>query len=116
MPKISFAGMPKAPIEFAAGTDSAGLELVDVYLWIFKRLIDGKDMAPELMPLVYAQRHRGNTDEVSLRAIETKWEQHFTQMPELEDITQEKIEAAQKIIAIEESRRQAAIKGMIASR
>lgn len=116
MPKISFAGMPKTPIEFAAGTDSAGLELVDVYLWIFKRLIDGKDMAPELMPLVYAQRHRGNTDEVSLRAIETKWEQHFTQMPELEDITQEKIEAAQKIIAIEESRRQAAIKGMIASR
>lgn len=116
MPKISFAGMPKTPIEFAAGTDSAGLELVDVYLWIFKRLIDGKDMAPELMPLVYAQRHRGNTDEVSLRAIETRWEQHFTQMPELEDITQEKIEAAQKIIAIEESRRQAAIKGMIASR
>lgn len=116
MPKISFAGMPKTPIEFAAGTDSAGLELVDVYLWIFKRLIDGKDMAPELMPLVYAQRHRGNTDEVSLRAIETRWEQHFTQMPELEDIPQEKIEAAQKIIAIEESRRQAAIKGMIASR
>ena len=35
----------------AAGTESAGLELVDVYLWIFKRLIDGKDMAPELMPL-----------------------------------------------------------------
>ncbi|MDP2780034.1 DUF3800 domain-containing protein [Devosia sp.] len=116
MPKISFAGMPKTPIEFAAGTDSAGLELVDVYLWIFKRLIDGKDMAPGLMPLVYAQRHRGNTDEVSLRAIETRWEQHFTQMPELENIPQEKIEAAQKIIAIEESRRQAAIKGMIASR
>ena len=32
MPKVSFAGMPKTPIEFAAGTDSAGLELVDVYL------------------------------------------------------------------------------------
>jgi hypothetical protein len=116
MPKVSFAGMPKTPIEFAAGTDSAGLELVDVYLWIFKRLIDGKDMARELMPLVHAQRTRGNTDEVSLRAIAERWEPHFSQMPELEDIPHEKIEAAQKIIAIEESRRQGAIKGMIASR
>jgi len=110
MPKISFAGMPKTSIEFAAGTDSAGLELVDVYLWIFKRLIDGKDMAPELMPLVYAQRHRGNTDEVSLRAIEHRWEQHFANAPPLEDMPPEQLEAAREIMAREEreQRRQVA--------
>lgn len=114
MPKVSFAGMPKTPIEFAAGNDSAGLELVDVYLWIFKRLIDGKEMAPELMPLVYAQRHRGNTDEVSLRAIETRWEQHFTNRPPIEDMLPEQLEAAQEIMAKEEQRRQAAVQGMLA--
>lgn len=114
MPKVSFAGMPKTPIEFAAGTDSAGLELVDVYLWIFKRLIDGKDMAPELMPLVYSQRHCGNTDEVSLRAIEARWEQHFTNMPALEDMPPEQIEAAREIMVKEEQRRQAAIQGLLA--
>lgn len=113
MPKVSFAGMPKTPIEFAAGTDSAGLELVDVYLWIFKRLIDGKDMAPELMPLVYAQQHRGNTDEVSLQAIEARWERHFANMPPLEDIPLEQLEAAQIFMAKEEQRRQAAIQGLL---
>jgi Protein of unknown function (DUF3800) len=115
MPKISFAGMPKTPIEFAAGTDSAGLELVDVYLWIFKRLIDGKDMAAELMPLVYAQRHRGNTDEVSLRAIEVRWERHFANMPPLEDMPQEQLEAAREILNQEEARRQQALQGHLAS-
>jgi hypothetical protein len=115
MPKISFAGMPKTPIEFAAGTDSAGLELVDVYLWIFKRLIDGKDMAAELMPLVYAQRHRGNTNEVSLRAIEARWEQHFANMPPLEDMPPEQLEAAREIMDKEEARRQQALRGLLAS-
>lgn len=113
MPKISFVGMPKTPIEFAAGTDSAGLELVDVYLWIFKRLIDGKDMAPELMPLVYAQRHRGNTDEVSLGAIAHRWEQHFANVPPLEDMPPEQIEAAREIMAREERRRQVAVQSRL---
>jgi hypothetical protein len=115
MPKVSFAGMPKTPIEFAAGTDSAGLELVDVYLWIFKRLIDGKDMAAELMPLVYAQRHRGNTDEVSLGAIEARWERHFSEMPPLDDMPQEQIEAARRIMTMEEQRRQIAVQGLLGS-
>lgn len=115
MPKISFAGMPKTPIEFAAGTESAGLELVDVYLWIFKRLIDGKDMAAELLPLVYAQRHRGNTDEVSLRAIEARWERHFANMPALEDMPPEQVEAVREILAKEEARRQQALQGLLAS-
>ena len=113
MPKITFAGMPKTPIEFAAGTESAGLELVDVYLWIFKRLIDGKDMAAELMPLVHAQRTRGNTDEVSLRAIETRWERYFAERPALEDLSQEQISAGRKILAKEEERRQIAVQGLL---
>jgi hypothetical protein len=114
MPKVSFAGMPKSPIEFAAGTDSAGLELVDVYLWIFKRLIDGKDMADELMPLVFAQRNRGNTDEVSLRAIETRWERHFANAPALEDMPPEQLKTALEILAKEEQRRQVAVQGLLA--
>lgn len=78
------------------------------YLWIFKRLIDGKDMAAELMPLVHAQRTRGNTDEVSLRAIEIRWERHFAEIPPLEVMPQAQIEAARAIMDTEERRRQAA--------
>ena len=116
MPKISFAGMPKTPIEFVAGTDSAGLELVDVYLWIFKRLIEGRDMAPELMTLVYAQRHRGYNDEVSLRAIAHRWGQYFANALPLEDMPPERLEAARENIAREEQRRQVAVQSLQAAR
>ena len=112
LPQISFAGMPKTPIEFAAGTDSAGLELVDVYLWIFKRLVEGKEMAAELMPLFYGQQARGRTDEVSLRAIAHRWENYFAQMPELEDMPQAQIEAARSIMEMEEMRRKEATIGL----
>jgi hypothetical protein len=110
MPKISFAGMPKTPIEFVAGTDSAGLELVDVYLWIFKRFMEGKSMAAELMPLIYNQRHRGNTDEVSLRAIEARWARHFANMPELEDIPPQQLAEGRALLDKEEVRRRQALK------
>lgn len=115
MPKVSFAGMPKTPIEFMAGTDSAGLELVDVYLWIFKRIFDGKDMAAELMPLVHTQLTRGNTDVVSLEAISNRWKQHFAQVPPLEDMSPAQIEAARKIMDTEEQRRQVAIQSLLTS-
>jgi hypothetical protein len=85
------------------------------YLWIFKRLIDGKDIAAELMPLVYAQRHRGNTDEVSLRAIEARWERHFSNMPPLEDMPPEQLDAVREIMDKEEARRQQALQGLLAS-
>ena len=68
------------------------------------------------MPLVQAQKTRGNIDEVSLRAIAERWRLYFAQMPELEDMPQEKIQAAQKIIADAEAHRQASIQGIIASR
>lgn len=109
MPKISFASMPKTPIEFAAGTDSAGLELVDIYLWIFKRVFEGKEMAKQLMPLYNCQLARGNTDEVSLKAISLRWEKYFTQMPALEDFSQEQLAAARAIMDSEERRRQSAV-------
>jgi hypothetical protein len=113
MPKLSLAGMPKTPIEFAAGTDSAGLELVDIYLWIFKRIVEGKDMAEQLMPLFHGQLARGKTDEVSLKAISHRWEKYFTQIPPLEDLPHERILTARAIMSIEEKRRQIAVQGLL---
>jgi hypothetical protein len=113
MPKINFDGMPKTPIEFAAGSDSAGLELVDVYLWIFKRIIERKEMAAELMPLFDGQLTRGRTDEVSLRAIDHRWEKFFAELPQMEEMTEAQVAAAHSIMETEEKRRQQAIQGFL---
>lgn len=112
MPKVSFAGMPDTPIEFVAGTDSAGLELVDLYLWIFKRVHEGKDVAPELLPLLGIQGASGDTDEISLEGIERRWTPYFKAQGKLEDLPAEQIAAAREILALQETRRQMALQGL----
>lgn len=105
MPEVNFQGMPTIPIEFKAGTESAGLELVDVYLWIFKRVLERKEIPEELYPLVNQQLQRGRTDEVSLSAIATRWTEWERNLPPLSDMTEEQLARGQEIHEIEERRR-----------
>lgn len=69
MPAISFDGMPDVSLEFRSGDACVGLELVDIYLWVFKRIFERKTIANELRPLFEAQIGRGNYDEISHEAI-----------------------------------------------
>ncbi len=108
LPEVTFKGMPTIPITFSAGTASAGLELVDLNLWIFKRLIEGKDLAHETQGIVAHQIGRGRTDEVSLNAIANRWEKWFEKLP---DPTGKQLEKARELIAFDENRRLAAISG-----
>ncbi|TGP85619.1 MULTISPECIES: DUF3800 domain-containing protein [unclassified Mesorhizobium] len=81
MPTFDYSLMPEVPPTFTPGDASAGLELVDITLWITKRLEDDKPVSPELRELFWKQAKRGLTDEVSLRAIEKRW-QHIMDLPE----------------------------------
>lgn len=73
MPPFDLKGMPQIPIQVKPGDQSYGLELVDVYLWLFKRWHEGHETPAELLPLLEAQEGRGHTDEVSLEAIYERW-------------------------------------------
>jgi hypothetical protein len=112
MPEVNFQGMPTVPIDFKAGTESAGLELVDIHLWIFKRAFEKKDIAEELYPLVNYQFNRGHTDEVSLAAIAERWTRWEQNLPQLWDLSEEQLARSREIHLIEENRRLAAIQGL----
>ncbi len=107
LPEISFKGMPTTPISFKAGTESAGLELVDIYLWIFKRLIEGKEIAPEIKSFVKKQIPRCRTDEISISAISSRWEKWFKDLP---DPTENQMKKAKDLMAFDEARR---LEGML---
>ena len=106
LPDIDFSGMPEVPIPCIAGTDSTGLELVDIYLWVFKRFMDNKKLAPELFTLIKSQLHRGHADEISINAISSRWSKWFEELPE---VTDEQIEKGREIIKMDENRRLQAI-------
>ncbi len=108
LPAIDFSGMLKTPISFSSSAASGGLELVDVHLWVFKRMIEKKELAPELYALVKPHIHRGRTDEISLNAIAARWERSFDELP---DPTEEQIAKGKKLMAIEEERRLRAVHG-----
>lgn len=101
MPPLDWTHMPDTQFEFVAGDQSAGLELVDVYLWLAKRHFENKSISEEGMKLLYGQRHRGQTDEVSLAGIESRWG-HLRDLPEP---SQEQLEIAEKMVAREEEQR-----------
>lgn len=106
LPLADFSAVPNIPIEFSVGTKSYGLELVDLYLWIIKRLVEGKDVAPELVRLVEPQLRRGRTDEISLNALAKRWAKWFAELPEP---SEEQFEKAREIREVEEKRRTAAM-------
>lgn len=109
MPEFSFSSMPKTPIKCVAGTDSAGLELVDIYLWIFKRIFENRDVADQLIPLFNSQLNKGRTDEVSLEAISKRWTPWFDNLPELDEMTPNELLDSREILAVQEIERQKAM-------
>lgn len=109
LPIIDFSGMPKTPISFSSSASSAGLELVDIHLWIFKRIVEEKEVAPELYALVSPHLRRGRTDEISLNALATRWERWFEELPEP---TEKEMAKAKELCEFDEARR---LRGMRAS-
>lgn len=105
MSDLNFGGMPQVPIEVSGGDQSVGLELTDVYLWIYKRVMEEGELAPTLWPLVRAGFRKVTTDELSLEGISKRWTQHFEGVPELHEMSPEQITKGRELMALEESRR-----------
>lgn len=102
LPEMDLRHMPSSPIECTPGTESCGLELVDLYIWIFKRNIEGKKLAPPLFKVIEKQLRKGRYDEVSLNAIGSRWGKWFEELPEP---SEEDLKKGQEIRDLDEERR-----------
>ena len=107
MPIVDFRGMPECPITIAGGADSPGLEITDVCLWAFRRAAEGRDVPDALKPACQRLSARTETDEVSLRALEKRWGDYFSRMPEP---TEEQLAKARALLELAEQRRQDAMR------
>ncbi|TMO82004.1 hypothetical protein CWC16_02430 [Pseudoalteromonas sp. S3776] len=101
MPTMDLRHMPSVQIECTPGTDSSGLELVDIYIWIFKRQMEGKPLATELSPLIHGQAS-GMFNEVSIQALMERWEKWFQELP---IPTPKQIKKGKDLLRIDEERR-----------
>ncbi len=83
------------------------MENKTVYLWIFKRFIEKKELAPELLPIIKLQLDKGVTNEVSVNGLAERWRKWFEDLPEP---TKEQGERSKELMALAEKRRLNAIK------
>ncbi|HDP7278685.1 TPA: hypothetical protein P6483_004555 [Escherichia coli] len=102
LPVMDVTNMPAEPLVLQSGTKSAGLELVDIYLWIFKRFMEGKELTRPLTRLVYTNRNTGRTDSVSLQSV-AKRSKEF--LDKLQEPTAEMMKKAREYRDQEEARR-----------
>lgn len=102
MPSFDYSGMPEVPPTFKPGDASAGLELVDITLWIAKRRKEGKPLSTELEKLFFTQAKRGRVDEVSLAGLDRRW-RHLVDLPEPDKLIPENL--AEHIQKLEEKRK-----------
>lgn len=102
LPEMNLTHMPTIPISCTAGTDSAGLELVDIYIWVFRRYMENKTLANKLAPIINGQLHRGSYDEISINALMNRWGKWFQELPEP---SEEQLERAREMISQQEEQR-----------
>lgn len=93
--------MPAEPLFFQSGTQSTGLELVDIYLWTFKRFMEGKELTRPLARLVHTNRNTARTDSVSLQSVVKRFE---ASLKNLLEPTAEMIQKAHEYQEQEEAR------------
>lgn len=108
MPEMDLRDFPKVPVICTPGNESAGLELVDVYLWIMKRIIEDKRIAPELGQLCEDQTNKGELliGDVSLNTIDKRWSNFFEQnVPDISSFTTEELEEKDRLHEESEARR-----------
>jgi len=103
---MDMTNMPDAPPDFRPGDESAGLELVDVVLWVAKRWQESKPLSPQLKEMFNAFAKRGGTDEVSLSGLDRRWS-FLATLPVPDDPLPDEL---MKQISIWEDKRKLAVK------
>ncbi|MCF1297447.1 DUF3800 domain-containing protein [Acinetobacter nosocomialis] len=99
---MDYRNIPMTIPKFQSSKFSVGLEIVDIYLWLFKRYLDGKLSNPSLINFIKSQMNKVYWDEVSIKATSQRFN---TWMQDLPDVTYEQILVAKKMKKKEEIER-----------
>lgn len=101
LPVMDLSHIPDVSISCVSGSENVGLELVDIYLWLFKRYLEDKPLSGPLANLIGKQFKIGYTDEVSLAAIAERWTKFFADLPHLSADEEEKMKAIRAVAEAE---------------
>ncbi|MEQ1276344.1 hypothetical protein [Acinetobacter soli] len=103
---MDYRNIPTIIPKFKSSKVSVGLEIVDIYLWLFKRYLDGKLLNILLIDFVKSQLNKVYYDEVSINATNQRFSAWMQDLP---DVTYEQILIGQRMKQKEEARRKKSV-------
>ena len=90
-------GFPNREMRVSSSDQSIGLQIVDVYLWIINRKLNGKSLSGELKAIASTFLSRSMVDGISMEGMRNRWEQFEERLPKFEDLTEKHHEYVSKI-------------------
>lgn len=92
-------GMPKRKPEVWNSADSIGLQVVDTYLWLVNRMVDGRKLPEPLQAFAAMFLNHSCIDSISMEGMASRWHDFERQLPKFEDLTTEQLKLAQDSIS-----------------
>lgn len=91
-------GLPERELTIAKSSDSIGLQIVDVYLWVTNKMISGHDIPDELKYLWSLFARRSSIDGISLDGMGKRFSEFEKMLPKFEDLTEEQMQMAKDMV------------------
>jgi len=85
-------GLPRTDIEIKPSTDSIGLQIVDIYLWIANRFVTHANLSDELAYVGSTFLRRSFMDGISLEGMANRFKKFEKKLPTLSSLTEEQNE------------------------
>lgn len=105
LPNLDLRNMPTNQLTFKSGKDCVGLDIVDIYLWIFKRMVEQQYISPEIYPLIRILMKKSITNGTSLKGIAEQWNSFYSTLPLESELSLEQIKKSKELLRISEARR-----------
>jgi hypothetical protein len=91
------AEVPQRAPRVARSSQSIGLQLVDIYLWLANRTIQGIELPPRSAEFVELLLRSGHLDGIWMAGMLRRWRAFEAQLPKFEDLTPEQLKAARAL-------------------
>ena len=88
------SGVPEAAPRIARSVQSIGLQIVDIYLWLANRVIQGADLPAGSADLARRFLSSGMFDGIWMNGMLNRWRAFEAQLPKIEELTPEQMKAA----------------------
>lgn len=86
--------LPATALTVSSSTESIGLQIVDVYLWLANRFLDGTELSAELAELWSSFAGRSLIDGISVDGMKQRYLSFEQMLPEYDELTEEKLRMA----------------------